>query len=120
MAFKSNPCRPDARVLALSPRRAVCMALGAGVLMLAAGCSDLADPRDYGGGAEGRIFAQCVTRTETDNPSITREQAESLCTCLDERIAQGTERPIANGTVARSETQRALLRCAADLGIEAG
>lgn len=89
-------------------------------VLLTAGCSDLADPRDYGGGNEGQEFAQCVTRTENDNPSLAREEAAKLCTCLNERIAEGTEQPISDGSVDRAETQRALLRCAADLGIEVG
>jgi hypothetical protein len=71
-------------------------------------------------GSEGQEFAQCVTRTEDDNPAITREEAASLCTCLNERIAKGTEQPISDGSVDRAENQRALLRCAADLGIEVG
>lgn len=89
----------------------------AAALALTAGCSDLADPGDYGGGAEGTEFAQCVTRTQDDNSSLTRDEAETLCTCLNERIAEGTEQPISDGTVDRAETQRALMRCAADEGI---
>ncbi|MEE4201790.1 hypothetical protein [Erythrobacter sp.] len=119
MAFIATPSRPDVRVLPVLRAGFARIALGAAALALTAACSDLADPRDYGGGAEGQVFAQCVTRTEKDNPDITREQAASLCTCLNERIAEGTEQPISDGSVDRAENQRALLRCAEDLGIEA-
>ncbi|MEE4212156.1 MAG: hypothetical protein V2I43_23165 [Parvularcula sp.] len=119
MAFIAQPFRLNARVLPFPSAGLARVALGVAALALLSACSDLADPRDYGGGTEGTEFAQCVTRTEDDNPSLTREEAAQLCTCLNERIAAGTEQPIANGSVARSENQRALLRCAEDLGIEA-
>ena len=120
MAFVSDTLRPRLRAASTIRARAGWGMLLAGAAVLLSGCSDLADPRDYGGGAEGQAIAQCVERTEDDNSSLTREEAGKLCSCLTERIAEGTEDPISNGSVNRAETQRALMRCAADLDIAVG
>ncbi len=120
MAFVSDTLRPRLRATSTIPARAGWGMLVAGAAVLLSGCSDLADPRDYGGGAAGQAVAQCIARTEDDNSSLSREEAGRLCTCLTERIEAGTEDPISNGSVDRAETQRALLRCAADLEIEVG
>lgn len=120
MALISDPLRRRSLAVRSSFAKAPLAGLALGALVLLAGCSDLVDPGEYGGGAEGQAMAQCISRTEDDNRSITREEAASLCTCLNERIAEGSEKPISGGAVDRAENQRALLRCAADLGIEVG
>jgi len=82
-----------------------------------AGCSDVPNPADYGGGDTGRAIAQCIERTEREDTDLTREQVGTLCTCLTERIASGTEQAMATGSVNRAEMERAMGRCAADAGI---
>ncbi len=81
------------------------------------GCGDVPDPADYGGGDTGQAIAQCIERTEREDTDLTREQVGTLCTCLTERIADGTEQAMATGTVNRAEMERAMGRCAADNGI---
>ncbi|MGB3807254.1 MAG: hypothetical protein WA936_08645, partial [Erythrobacter sp.] len=82
-----------------------------------AGCNDVPDPADFGGGTEGKAIVQCIERTEREDTELSREQVATLCTCLTERIASGTEEAMATGTVNRAEMERAMGRCAADAGI---
>jgi len=102
---------------ARSGLRPIAFALAAATFALA-GCSDVPDPADYGGGEEGKTMAQCISRTERANSSISREEAAQLCTCLTDRIASGAEDAFASGSVAGAETERAVQRCADDNGIE--
>lgn len=71
---------------------------------------DRPDPADYGGGMAGEAIAKCVTRTERAESRITREQAEDMCACLNDRVAN----TFATG---REVSKQAMLQCAVDAGI---
>jgi hypothetical protein len=97
--------------------RTLSAAFAIAMLSFAGGCDDLVNPSDYGTGAEGEAVAQCIMRSERISGSLTRSEVERACVCLTERIANGSEQPLSGGTVVKAENQRALMRCAQDLGL---
>ncbi|MEM1052391.1 MAG: hypothetical protein AAGI28_09885 [Pseudomonadota bacterium] len=72
------------------------------------------DPDDYGGGAIGEAVAQCITKTERADSSVTREQSGEMCMCITDK----TYAALSGRGMTRSRMESALLSCAHNAGIE--